>query len=254
MGTRMPSLPDPVTVPALRALTLSDLVEIADETDAEAVEAFLSRALSVANGFLALHSRELADPPTPIYDGWDSGVTYDPYHERGEVLVVGGPRGLLQGGERVLSSRGTLTQKSLFTVLCKGLLHSYNQHLVDQHFERGGGGGAAGAAGIELYDRFRMLNPAVDEGVAQMFVLYLSGDVADPEFRQAYIESWADWYDETGDVDGALFRAVAYAIGDRIDEVQGDLRDRFVYALDVQTPLIRDGDLSVLRGRADAFG
>jgi len=253
VGPRMPSPPDPVTVPALRELTLSDLVEVADEADTESVERFLSRALSVASEFLALHGRKLTDPPTPIYDNWDSGVTYDPYHDRGEVLVVGGPRGLLQGGERVLSSRGTLTQKSLFTVLCKGLLHSYNQHLVDQHFERGGRR-TAGGAGVELYDRFRMLNPAVDEGVAQMFVLYLSGDVADPELRQAYIESWADWYDETDDLDGALFRAVAYAIGDRIDEVQGDIRDRFIHALDVQTPLIRDGDLSVLRGQADVLG
>jgi hypothetical protein len=247
----MPAFPDPVTVPALRRFTLSDLVTVADETSEETVEAFLTETISVANEFLALHNRSVTDPPKAIYDPWGSGVTYDPYHAHGEALVIGGPRGLLQGGERVLSERGTLTQKSLFTVLCKGLLHSYNQHLVDDHFERGGTGVGGDVA---LYDRFRMLNPAVDEGVTQMFVLYLAGDVTDRDLRQAYIEAWADRYEEMDEIDGALFRAVAYAVGDRIDEVRGDVRARIVHALDLQIPLIRDGDLSVLRGNADALG
>jgi hypothetical protein len=247
----MPTLPDHVTTVDLRSLTLSDLVAVADAADTAVVETFLGQALGVANEFLALHDRELADPPTAIYDRWSSGVTYDPYHDRGEVLVVGGPRGLLQGGEQVLSDRGSLTQKSLFTVLCKGLVHSHNQHLVDEHFERAGDG-RSGDAGIDLYDRFRMLNPAVDEGIAQMFVLYLSGDVTDREFRQAYIEAWADWYGESSDLDGSLFRAVAYAVGDRIDGTDGDTRERFLHAFDIQRRLVRDGDVSVLRGYSDA--
>ncbi|MFB6296305.1 MAG: hypothetical protein ABEH66_05635 [Halobacteriales archaeon] len=241
--------PEEVSVEALRELTLSDLVAMRDEEGIDHVESLLCRGLEAAGEFLADHGKRLTDLPAVVYDPMESGVAYDPYHDQGEVLVIGGPRGLLRGGEQVLGRHGLLDQKALLSILCKGLLHSYNQELSTAHFERGGRAGRSRAQEIELYDRFQMLDPAIDEGVTQIFVLYLNGDVTDDDLRDTYIEEWVEWYERDPEFDTGLFEAVARTIGDRIDEAEGDERDRLVQGLAIQEPLIRDGDVSVLRGR-----
>lgn len=235
-----------VTVETLRELTLSDLVAMDDERGTDAVEAFLAEGLLVANDFLDDFGKGLAETPEIVYDPMESGVSYDPYHRQGEVLIIGGPRGLLRGGEQVLGRRGLLDQKALLSIFCKGLLHSYNQRLATEHFERGGRGSRRRSSTVELYDRFQMLNPAVDEGVTQVFVLYLNGDVTDPDLRNAYVEEWVEWFRRDPEFDVDLFGAVAEVIGNRIDEADGDERERLVHGLAIQEPLIRDGDPSVL--------
>jgi len=237
-----------VSLETLRELTLSDLVAMRDEQGVDHVESLLAGGLETAGEFLADHGKRLTDLPAVVYDPMESGVTYDPYHDQGEVLVIGGPRGLLRGGEQVLGRRGLLEQKALLSILCKGLLHSYNQELSTAHFERGGPGRSGGPE-VDIYDRFQMLNPAIDEGVTQLFVLYLNGDVTDHELRETYVEEWVEWYRRDPEFDTGLFEAVAHTIGDRIDEAEGDERERLVHGLAIQEPLIRNCDVSVLRER-----
>jgi hypothetical protein len=241
--------PETVTTDTLRELTLSELVAMGDDHGTDDVEEFLSEGLAVANEFLSDHGKGLTETPAVVYEPLESGVTYDPYHQQGEVLVIGGPRGLLRGGEQVLGEHDLLDQKGLLSILCKGLLHSYNQRLATEHFEGNERGRRGGASTVELYDRFRMLNPAVDEGFTQMFVLYLNGDVTDDDLRKAYVEEWVEWFRRDPEFDVDLFEAVALAIGDRIEEAEGDERERLLRGLAIQEPLIRNGDLSVLAGR-----
>jgi len=248
------SLPDDVDTQVLDELTLSDLVSIFDETGTDAVEEFLTEGFEVATEFLRDHGKELSDVPTAVYDPLESGVAYDPYHDRGEALIIGGPRGLLRGGEQVLRDHGLLSQKTLLSILCKGLLHSYNNELATEHFDGTRDIQArTGRGSVELFDTFQMVSPAVDEGITQLFVLYLHGDVTDRDLRDAYIEAWIDWY-RRKEFDTDLFGAVAYAIGDRIDDAEGDRKERLVRGLGIQEPLIRNGDVSVLGERLGRIG
>jgi hypothetical protein len=237
-------LPDDVTPATLRGVTLSDLIVAADEADDAAVEAFLAEALAATNGFLAEHGKRVSDPPAVSFDRWESGVSYDPYAEAGELLVIGGPRGLHRGGERVLYGDRHDGKNSLLTVLGKGLLHSYNQSLVAAHYAAGGGD-----PDIDIYAPFQMLRPAVDEGITQLFVLYVDGDVTDRALRDRYVDAWAEWFEERTDADARLFRAVAYAVGERIEAAEGTGRERFVHGLKIQEPLIKDGDTTPLSGQ-----
>lgn len=233
----------------LDEFTLSDLHTISDGKGEGAVTSFLRESLSVAANYLAEHNKVLSSEPRIVYAPQKRGVSYDPYHERGEVLIIGSPRGSLRGGETVLAARNEIKKKTLLSILCKGLLHAYNQQLVTEHFDRYEDSDTHEDLGsVELYNQYRMLNPAVDEGFAQLFTLYLFGDVTDQGLRDAYIERWADWF-QHADFDVFLFEAIAYTIGDRVDEATGTEKDRFVYALEVQEPLIRDGDISVLSDR-----
>jgi hypothetical protein len=241
--------PEEVSVKTLRELDLSDLVAVSDEQGVDSVESLLAEGFETAREFLSEHGKRLEELPGVVYDPLESGVTYDPYHDQGEVLVAGGPRGLLRGGEQVLGRRGLLEQKGLLSILCKGLLHSYNQQLATEHFERGGGTGHHGTPEADIYDRFQMLNPAIDEGVTQLFVLYLNGDVTDADLRNTYIEEWVEWYERDPEFDAGLFEAVARTIGDRIDEAEGDEKERLVHGLAIQEPLIRNCDVSVLEER-----
>lgn len=234
-------LPEDVTPEALRAVTLPDLLSAADVSDEAAVTDFLETALVAAAEFLADHGKRLDALPAVEFAPYESGVSYDPYADGGEVLIVGGPRGLHRGGEAVLYTAGDTRKNSLLTVLGKGLLHSYNQRLVEEHFDRG-----AEAAEVDIYAPFEMLAPAVDEGITQLFVLYVDGDVTDRGLREAYIDAWAEWFDERTSVDTRLFRAVAYTIADRIEAAEGSDQERFVEGLKIQEPLVRDGDTSVL--------
>lgn len=242
-------LPDEVDREYLRELTLSDLVGFSDTYGEDTVESLLSEGVSVAAAYLGELGKQLEREPAIVYEPHESGVNYDPYHDRGEALIVGGPRGILRGGEEVLGERGIVSQKSLLSILSKGLVHSYNHHLVTEHFERyGGGSGASSPGTVELYDKFRMLNPAVDEGFAQLYALYIEGDVTDAVIREAYVDRWAEWFRRT-EFDVHLFEATAYTVGDRVDDATGSERERFVSALEIQEPLIRNGDVSVLAER-----
>lgn len=243
------SLPEDVTPEALRAVTLPHLLEAADEADEAAVTDFLETALVAAADFLADHGKRLDGLPTVEFAPYESGVSYDPYADGGEVLVVGGPRGLHRGGEAVLYGSGSkdTRKNSLLTVLGKGLLHSYNQCLVEEHFDRPAG--ATESAEVDIYAPFEMLAPAVDEGITQLFVLYVDGDVTDRGLREAYIDAWAEWFDERTTVETRLFRAVAYTIADRIEAAEGSDQERFVEGLQMQEPLVRDGNTSVLEAQ-----
>lgn len=240
------SLPENVTPETLRAVTLPDLVSAGDEADAAAVTDFLETALVATNDFLADHGKRLDVLPAVEFDRYESGVSYDPYAEPGELLVVGGPRGLHRGGEAVLYGSEDARKNSLLTVLGKGLLHSYNQHLVEEHFDRAAR--ATEDRAVDIYAPFEMLAPAVDEGITQLFVLYVDGDITDRGLREAYIDAWAEWFDERTSVDTGLFRAVAYTVADRIEAAEGSDQERFVEGLEIQEPLVRDGDTSVLEG------
>lgn len=242
-------LPETVTTDTLRELTLSELVAMGDDYGTDEVEAVLNEGLAASNEFLSDYSKGLSETPAIVYDSLESGVKYDPYHEQGEVLIIGGPRGLLRGGEQVLGKRGLLDQKGLLSILCKGLLHSYNQGLATQHFEGQGRTRRGEVSEIDLYDQFQMLNPAVDEGFTQLFVLYLNGDVTDTDLRQAYIEEWVEWFRRDPEFDVDLFKAVASTVGDGIEEADGDERDRLIQGLAIQEPLIRKGNLSLLADR-----
>lgn len=238
--------PDDIDRTTLQELTLSDLIGLSDARGEATVESFLSDGLSVAAAYLADIGKVLDGEPIAVYEPHESGVGYDPYHDRGEALIIGGPRGILRGGEEVLGERDLLTQKSLLSILCKGLMHSYNHQLVTEHFERhSGGAGRASGATIELYDRFRMLNPAVDEGFAQLLTLYMHGDVTNGDLRAAYVERWVEWY-RRSEIDDELFEATARTVGERIDAADGDEQDRFRTGLQVQEPLIRNGDVSLI--------
>ena len=82
-----------VTPETVREFTLSDLVGMYGEEGTDRVEAFLIDGLEVANALLADHGKGATETPAIVYDPLESGVTYDPYHHQGEVLVIGGPRG-----------------------------------------------------------------------------------------------------------------------------------------------------------------
>lgn len=243
---------DDITVDYLRDKSLTDLLETHDRMGEEYLNAFLAAALHVANEYLADHGKQLDQVPEIEYDPWQSGVVYDPYHGSDEALIVGGPRGILQGGYQTLSDHGFIERTSLLNILTKGLLHSYHQQLVDQYFERHGmSTSSAKTAGIELYDEYMMLNPAVDEGVAQMFALYVDGDITDGDLREAYIEEWAAWYQELSQLPSDLFRAVAYTVSDRAETVDGMAEETIIHALRIQEPLIRNADVGVISARLD---
>lgn len=243
---------DEVTVGYLAERDLSDLLDTADREGEAYVEAFLAVALERAHTYLGDHRVRLEERPDVEYDPYQSGVTYDPYHGSGEALVIGGPRGILQGGYQTLKDHGYLDRTSLLNVLTKGLLHSYHQQLVDEHFELyGASGNPADVAGVTLYDEYRMLVPAVDEGFAQLFSLYVDGDVTDADLREAYIEAWADWYRDLADLDVGLFRAVARTVSDLAAEADGDATETIISALRIQEPLIRNADVSVISSRLE---
>jgi hypothetical protein len=236
-----------ITTEYLRARSHADLLESADEHGDEYVEEFLADALPVVADFLANHEKELAELPSVTFDPNISGVNYDPYHREGEMLLFGGPRGILQCGFQFLSHRDYLSKPSLLTILSKGLLHAYNQALVTERFDRHGSAARLRGSSVRLYDEYKMLVPGVDEGITQMFSLYIEGDVTDKALREGYIDEWASWYRKGDEVDVELFGAVAYTISDRIETAEGSDRDRIVSGLEIQEPLVRDGELSVLR-------
>lgn len=236
-----------ITTDYLQARSHADLLESADEHGDEYVEEFLSDALQVVASFLADHEKEVTDLPSVTFDPNISGVNYDPYHRAGEMLVFGGPRGILQGGFQFLSHRDYLSKPSLLTILSKGLLHAYNQALVTERFDRHGRAARLSDSSVRLYDEYKMLVPGVDEGFTQMFSLYIEGDITDRSLREGYIEEWAAWYRDSDEVAVDLFEAVAYTISDRIEAADGSPRDRIVDGLAIQEPLVRDGELSLLR-------
>lgn len=246
------STTDEITIAYLTERSLTDLLDTADREGEAYVEAFLEDALEVSNAYLSDHGKRLNAVPDVEYDPWQSGVTYDPYHGSVEALIIGGPRGILQGGYQTLKDHGFIDRASLLNVLTKGLIHSYHQQLVDEHFEMNGPGTtAAEATGIELYDEYRMLVPAVDEGFAQMVSLYVDGDITDAELRAEYIEEWVAWYEDLTDLDADLFRAVATTVSDRANDASGEASDVIVEALRIQEPLIRNADVSVISSRLD---
>ena len=245
-----------VTVDYLRTKSHTDLLESADAEGDPYVKAFLVEGLSVVASFLADHGKRLQDLPAVTFDPNVSGVNYDPYHREGEMLLFGGPRGILQGGYQFLSHRDYLSKPSLLSILSKGLMHAYNQALVTERFQRHGHAARLSeATSVRLYDEYKMLVPGADEGITQLFTLYVEGDITDRSLREGYIDEWARWYREDGEMDVDLFEAVAYTISDRIEAAEGDPRERVVHALAIQEPLVRDGELSVLsraRNRPDA--
>lgn len=251
-----------VTVDDLRSSTLADLLVVRDDEGEREVEEFLESALETANDFVAGHGKHLDTLPGVRYDPWESGIRYDPYHHDGEMLIVGGPRGLLQGGYQVLSTRGHMSRESLLGLLCKGLLTSYNQELVEAHFGANDSRNAPnvrdsrGSTAIELYGRFDMLKPAVDEAFTQPFVLYVEGDITDADLRADFVDEWAAWFEEMSGLDVGdvpLFRAVASAVCERVDDVDGTPREKIIHALAIQEPLVRDGDVSVLGDWAETL-
>jgi hypothetical protein len=243
-----------ITPDYLRTKTHADLLETDDQRGTQYVEQFLTDALDVVIAFLSDHEKTIETVPTALFDPNVSGVKYDPYHREGEVLLFGGPRGMLQGGYRYLSHRDYLTQPTLLTILSKGLLHAYNQSLVTDRFEsHGRAARLSDAYHVQLYDEYKMLVPAVDEGITQMFSLYLEGDIADTTLRNGYIDAWSRWYQDT-DVDSELFEAVAYTVSDHIEDADGANRQRIVAGLKIQEPLIRDGDVGVIGEYLNAAG
>lgn len=243
-----------ITPEYLRTKTHADLLEADDQHGTQYVEAFLGDALEVVVSFLSDHEKPVSTVPTALFDPNVSGVKYDPYHRDGEVLLFGGPRGILQGGYRYLSHRDYLTQPALLTILSKGLLHAYNQSLVTERFQSRGRAARLGDAyPIRLYDEYKMLVPAVDEGITQMFSLYLEADIEDTTLRNGYIDAWSRWYQDT-EVDSELFEAVAYTVSDHIGETDGDPRERIIAGLKIQEPLIRDGDIAVIGEYLSAAG
>lgn len=236
-----------ITTDYLRSKSHTDLLESADEHGQQYVEEFLTDGLSVVASFLADHEKSITALPAVTFDPNISGVNYDPYHREGEMLLFGGPRGILQGGYQFLSHRDFLSKPSLLTILSKGLLHAYNQALVGERFERHGRAARLRDSPVRLYDEYKMLVPGVDEGITQMFSLYIEGDITDSALREGYIDEWAQWYREGEEMDVDLFEAVAYTISDRIEDADGSPRERIVDGLAIQEPLVRDGELSVLR-------
>lgn len=250
MGDRALREPGEITSKHLRDRTLSDLVRLADDEGPAAVETWLDAALVVTAEVLADHDKELSSVPVAVYELSSSGLRYDPYHSRGEAVIIGGPRGSLRGGYQVLASRGAFEQRSLLTVLGKGLLHSYNQELVDEHFENGGDSSPATMdQRIDLYEEVWMLALAVDQGLTQPFGLHLAADVTDRALREAFIDAWVAWNREFTDMQVAVFEAVARTISDRVEAADGSARDRIVHGLAIQEPLVRDGDTSVITHR-----
>lgn len=240
-----------ITADYLRTKIHADLLETADSQGREAVERFLESALSVARSFLSDHGKRIDDPPGVIFDPGISGVEYDPFHRRGEMLLFGGPRGMLRGGYQYLSHRDYLSSPSLLTILSKGLLHAYNQQLVFEYFDSHASRPGGDRSSVQLYDEHMMLAPGVDEGFAQMLSLYVEGDITDTSLREGYIEEWASWYERRSGFDASLFKTVAYTVSDRVEAASGDARDQLVHGFAVQEPLVRDGQLSVLRDRLE---
>jgi len=241
-----------VTVDVLRTKTHTDLLETADERGEEYVEEFLVAGLTSVQSFLADHDKRLTDLPAVRFDSTISGVNYDPYHREGEMLLFGGPRGILQGGYQFLNHRDFLSKPSLLAILSKGLLHAYNQRLVTGRFARQGRGARLKtSSSVTLYDDYKMLVPGIDEGFTQMFSLYIEADITDSSLREGYIDAWAEWYRESETVDGDLFEAVASTVSDRIESADGDARERIMYGLAMQEPLVRDGEISLLRDRLE---
>lgn len=245
------STADEITVPYLAERSLTDLLDTADREGEAYVETFLAEAVEVSNAYLTEHGKRLDAVPDVEYDPWQSGVTYDPYHGSGEALIVGGPRGILQGGYQVLKDRGFIDRTSLLNILTKGLIHSYHQQLVDEHFELGRSVGRAEAAGVTLYDEYRMLVPAVDEGFAQLFSLHVDGDITDGDLREAYIDEWVQWYRDLTDLDVGLFAAVAHTVSERAAGVGGDATATITEGLRIQEPLVRNADVSVISSQLD---
>lgn len=240
-----------ITTDYLRTKVHADLLETADSEGAEAVESFLESALGDVRSFLVEHDKHIVEPPGVIFDPDISGVEYDPYHRHGERLVFGGPRGILRGGYQYLSHHDYFTSPSLLTILSKGLIHAYNQQLVFEYFDSHGPQ-PRGDPSVQLYDDHTMLAAGADEGFAQMFSLYIEGDITDKSLREGYIDEWSSWYERRGEFDADLFGAVAYTISDRVEAASGDARDRIVDGLAIQEPLVRDGELSVLHKRPNA--
>lgn len=242
-----------ITVEYLSGKTLADLLDTSDTEGEAYVEEFLAAALETAGDFLETLRKRPDDLPLIEYDPFKSGVAYDPYHGDGEALIIGGPRGILQGGYQTLRDHGLIEHESLLNILTKGLVHSYNQQLVDQHFEmQAGTVDHTDTAGIKLYDKYRMLVPPVDEGFAQLYSLHVDGDITDAELRAEYIEAWVDWYhDMVAGFDVNLFRAVALTLSDRAEEVDGDAEATITHMMRVQEPLIRNADVSIISSRLD---
>lgn len=240
-----------ITTDYLRSKIHADLLETADSEGADAVEAFLESAVTVARSFLVEHDKTIIEPPGVIFDPNISGVEYDPYHRRGERLLFGGPRGILRGGYQYLSHRDYLTSPSLLTILSKGLLHAYNQQLVFEYFDSHSSQ-PGDESSVELYDDHMMLAAGADEGFAQMFSLYIEGDITDKSLREGYIDEWASWYERRGEFDADLFRAVSYTISNRVEAASGDARSRMVDGFAIQEPLVRDGQLSMLHKQLNA--
>lgn len=239
---------DDITVEYLRSRTHTDLLESFDQHGTRYVESFLSEALGIVSAFLADHEKYLTDVPGVMFDPNISGVNYDPYHREGELLLFGGPRGILHGGYQFLSHRDFLSKPSLLTILSKGLLHAYNQRLVTERFDHHGRGARLRETpSVTLYDEYKMLAPGADEGITQMFGLYIEGDISDRSLRAGYIDAWTEWYRRSDRLDADLFYAVASAISDRIRHTEGDGRDSIVHGLAIQEPLVRDGEVSLLR-------
>jgi hypothetical protein len=229
-----------------------DLLETADEAGHEPVDRFLSEAVEVAREFLGDHGKELEDPPVATFDPTISGVEYDPYHREGEVLSFGGPRGILHGGYQYLSHRDYLNKPSMLTILSKGLLHAYNQRLARARFDRLGSQARLRATPeVTLYDEFKMLAPGADEGITQLFSFHVEAPLTDKDLREGYITEWANWYRQRGEIDADLFEAVALTLSDRIDAADGGDSDRIAFALEIQEPLVQEGDLSVLSAHLD---
>lgn len=239
-----------VSLERLGSFVLNDLVRLGDTEGSEAVVEFLDEAVTVAGSFLAAHGKVIETYPTVVYDQYESGVSYDPYHDEGEVLICGGPRGVLRGGEEVLAARTAFTQRSLLTILTKSLLHVYHVQLADAGDQRADVGlGATPAAGELEFYTYGLPVPAVEYGFTTLWDVYLEGDITDRSLREDVIDAWTTWYDRYADIQTAVYEAVAYTLSDRISEAGGTPRERICYAFEIQEPLVRDGDVSTITRR-----
>jgi ribosomal protein S17E len=219
----------------LHGLTLVDLRERYERNGMDAVDEFLQSGLTtVAEDVLSRHGMQLDTIPGITYNGLRRGVSYDP---RSDEMVVRGPRDPIPGGYELLDGG----RPSVLSVLASGLIAAYNQRLVDRHFETNV------AATTHVHDReSKSLLPGIDAGFTQTYVFYIDADLLDAERRRSYVEARAAWYRDTGAANPRRYAAVARTIGARADAADGDVHAAMGAGLEIQDPLVAEGDRSVL--------